>query len=338
MDVLMPQLGETVAEGKITQMVQVGRRRGEAGRQPVRDRDRQGVDGGAVDHGRHAHRNPRAGGRGGAGRRRGRGDRRSGGRRECARRSACSASAPAPHTNSARSRASGNPGPRTGPPLARGRTGSGSRELCLSEARSVLRGAHARAQFRPGEAAGRHVGDAAGAPARGRERHRSRPAVAPPVRTAASSRAMSKRRSPRAAARPAWRRRRCTAGASAEQVKALYQGVAIHGSSARRHARDHRAPAGRGQADHPAFLSDRRCRDRRAAQAARGGQCRRAQERERRAAPTSFRSTISSSRRWRWRCSACRRRTRSGPATASCASSIPTSASRWRSTAACSRR
>ena len=39
-------------------------------------------------------------------------------------------------------------------------------------------------------------------------------------------------------------------------------------------------------------------------------------------------------RAWRWRCSACRRRTRSGPATASCASSIPTSASRWRSTAA----
>ncbi len=33
-------------------------------------------------------------------------------------------------------------------------------------------------------------------------------------------------------------------------------------------------------------------------------------------------------------CSACRRPMRSGPATASCASSIPTSASRWRSTAA----
>ena len=68
----------------------------------------------------------------------------------------------------------------------------------------------------------------------------------------------------------------------------------------------------------------------------RGGQRRRAESGE--AAPTSSRSTISSSRRWRSRCSACPPRTRCGPATASCASSIPTSASRSRSTAACSRR
>ena len=53
---------------------------------------------------------------------------------------------------------------------------------------------------------------------------------------------------------------------------------------------------------------------------------------------TSSRSTTSSSRRWRWPCSACPRPTRCGPATASCASSIPMSASRSRSTAACSRR
>ena len=58
------------------EMVQVGRRRGQAGRQPVRDRDRQGVDGGAVDHRRRARRDPRARGRGGAGRRHRRGDRR----------------------------------------------------------------------------------------------------------------------------------------------------------------------------------------------------------------------------------------------------------------------
>jgi pyruvate dehydrogenase E2 component (dihydrolipoamide acetyltransferase) len=53
---------------------------------------------------------------------------------------------------------------------------------------------------------------------------------------------------------------------------------------------------------------------------------------------TSSRSTISSSRPWRSLCSACPPPTRCGPATASCASSIPTSASRSRSTAACSRR
>ena len=32
MDVLMPQLGETVAEGKITKWFKCGRRRGQAGR------------------------------------------------------------------------------------------------------------------------------------------------------------------------------------------------------------------------------------------------------------------------------------------------------------------
>ena len=51
-------------------MVQVGGRRDQARRQPVRDRDRQGVDGGALDQRRRACRDPRAGGRGGAGRRR----------------------------------------------------------------------------------------------------------------------------------------------------------------------------------------------------------------------------------------------------------------------------
>ncbi len=48
------------------------------------------------------------------------------------------------------------------------------------------------AQFRSGENIGRHVRHAAGPPARRRERHRSRPHVAAPARTAASSRPMSK--------------------------------------------------------------------------------------------------------------------------------------------------
>ena len=52
-------------------MVRLGRRCREAGRQPVRDRDRQGVDGSAGDFGRHAGGNPCAGGRSRAGRRRG---------------------------------------------------------------------------------------------------------------------------------------------------------------------------------------------------------------------------------------------------------------------------
>ena len=41
------------------------------------------------------------------------------------------------------------------------------------QARSVLRGPHARPQFRPGQACRRHRGDAAGAAARRRGRHRS---------------------------------------------------------------------------------------------------------------------------------------------------------------------
>ena len=79
--------------GQDHQMVQVGRRRGEAGRQPVRDRDRQGFDGSAVDRSRHAHRNPRRSGRGGAGRRGGCGDRGGGG--AAATRSAVAAPAAA---------------------------------------------------------------------------------------------------------------------------------------------------------------------------------------------------------------------------------------------------
>ena len=55
--------------GQDHQMVQVRRRQGAAGRQPVRDRNRQDVDGGAVDLDRRAGRDPRAGGRRRAGRR-----------------------------------------------------------------------------------------------------------------------------------------------------------------------------------------------------------------------------------------------------------------------------
>ena len=55
-------------------MVQVGRRRGQAGRQPVRDRDRQDLDGSAGDVRRHAFRNPLPGRRDRQGRRRGGGD------------------------------------------------------------------------------------------------------------------------------------------------------------------------------------------------------------------------------------------------------------------------
>ena len=47
---------------------------------------------------------------------------------------------------------------------------------------------------------------------------------------------------------------------------------AVHGSAARRHAQDHRRAAASGEADHSAFLSDRGCDDRPAPQAARGSE------------------------------------------------------------------
>ena len=63
------------------QVVQVGRRCGEAGRQSVRDRDRQSVDGSAGDRSRHPQRDPRARRRSRAGRRHRWRDRRR--RRSC---------------------------------------------------------------------------------------------------------------------------------------------------------------------------------------------------------------------------------------------------------------
>ena len=120
-------------------MVQGGRRCREAGRQPVRDRDRQGFDGGAVDHYRHADRDQGESGRRCARRRRGRdhcGRGRRGRKRYRGEKRARSFGSAAGHCLSpSHSRAIGNPGPRTGSPLARGRAGTS--EFCLRKARSV---------------------------------------------------------------------------------------------------------------------------------------------------------------------------------------------------------
>ena len=66
---------------------------------------------------------------------------------------------------------------------------SAANAAAADQARSVLRGAHARTQFRPGAAVRRHRRHAAGAPARQRSRHRSLAICAAPARTAALSRA-----------------------------------------------------------------------------------------------------------------------------------------------------
>ena len=76
--------------------------------------------------------------------------------------------------------------------------------------------------------------------------------------------------------------------------------------AARRHAPHHCATTHGVGADHSAFLPDHRLRHRQAPRGARGDQRRRRPRTRTASRPTSFRSTISSSRRWRSPCSACR--------------------------------
>ena len=90
------------------------------------------------------------------------------------------------------------------------------------------------------------------------------------------------------------------------------------------------------EADHAALLSVTRLRASTSCCARANGSTPPRPRMDRR--PTNCRSTISSSRRWRWRCSAFRPPTRHGPKAACCAIAIPMSALRWRSRAACSRR
>ena len=117
-------------------------------------------------------------------------------------------------------------------------------------------------------------------------------------RTAASSRRTSSRRR-RARRAPACGGRRPERGRGHGALSRR----AVRGSAARRHAQDHRDAAHAGQADHPAFLSDRRRRHRRAL-----ASCARRPTPPRRrtrtaSPPSSSRSTTSSSRPGRRRCS-----------------------------------
>ena len=108
---------------------------------------------------------------------------------------------------------------------------------------------------------------------------------------------------------PAARRRRTRTIAPAmgdEQDPRALRGRLLRGHPARQHAQDHRAAADRLDPDHSAFLSHGRLQHRQA----HWRRARRSTRRRRRtrtaSRPTSFRSTTSSSRRWRSRCSAFR--------------------------------
>ena len=313
-------------------MVQVGRRRREAGRQPVRDRDRQGVDGGAVDHGRHADGNPRAGGRGRAGRRRGRGDRGRGrgGRERASAACACSCRQSAATSRSfPRKR---EPRAKDWVPAFAGTNGKQTRQLMptrtsIRSSRCARRRAtSARRSCRAAPSSRRWRG---GSPARTASISAGCRGSGPHGRIVAADVEIGDRQE---AGRP--RRADGRPARSAAQVKALYQGVEFEEVplDGMRATIARRLVEAKQTIPHFYLTADvtmdalLKLREEANAGAPKTRTARR---------PTSSRSTISSSRRWRWRCSGCRRPTRCGPATASCASRIPMSASRSRSTAAC---
>ena len=175
-------------------MVQVGRRRGGAGRQSVRDRNRQGIDGSAGDRSRRTQRNPRSRGRDRARRRRGRHYRRRG-RRRLNRAEICTSGGAS--TEDAGNARHGCTCTRSTPAACRSTT-------TANQARSVLRGAHASAQFRTGATVGRSNDHATGTAASERSRHRS----VPSARLRRAWPDHGSRRGKRTATGHAWRGRR----------------------------------------------------------------------------------------------------------------------------------
>ena len=155
------------------------------------------------------------------------------------------------------------------------------------QARSVLRSAHAGSQFRPGAACRRHFRHAAGAAA-----GRPKPAsifrgCAAPARTAASSPATSKTRRGRHARRRSRPEARAPPRSRRSTRPDSYEEVPLDGMRRTIAARLTQA------ADRAAFLSDDRRRHRPADRVARGGQRRRAQGQRRQCRRSSSRSTIS---------------------------------------------
>ena len=139
-----------------------------------------------------------------------------------------------------------------------------------------------------GHAAGRpHIRLAAGAPHRqgSRHRHRRGDGSGPHGRVvqadveaaiAGGAKAAPQAKAGASSSCCACRQNRCRR-CGAEAVR----GRLLRARPARQHAQDHRPASGRGEVDHPAFLSDARLRDRRAAQAARRDQCRRSGAKDR---------------------------------------------------------
>ena len=188
----MPQLGETVTEGKIVKWFKSAGDAVKPGDNLFEiETDKTSMEVPATSAGT-LQRHPFQRRRGGESRRRGGGDCRC--RRDAGEeRSASSA-------QSRRQRASG-PRQRRGPRCA-ATSVQARAQAAHRAARSLERSAQPRTQFRAGQDLGRHIHHAARAPPGLRARHRSLAHLPAPARMAASSRATSKRRRRRA---PRWR-------------------------------------------------------------------------------------------------------------------------------------
>ena len=261
----MPQLGETVAEGKITKWFKSAGDAIKPGDNLFEiETDKVSMEV-PCDRRRRAGRNPRAGGRGGAGRRRRRGDlrrrRRGGDARSRAKeaphavRPQRSPAAPlAPGGERRRRRAAARSGRRRSRSIRSSRC---ARPSAITARRGWPGGTRVTPLARRLAAeAGIDLGSispSGSAWPHRRARRRDRRRHAPP-----------KLAPPRRAARPKV--------ASAEQIKALYRDVPFEEVPLDGMRKTIAARLHAGEADHSAFLSDRRCRDRPAPQAARGGE------------------------------------------------------------------
>ena len=96
---------------------------------------------------------------------------------------------------------------------------------------------------------------------------------------------------------------------SDDKIRALFEARQLRGRPARQHAQDHRAAAGRGEADHSAFLPDARLQYRQAPGRTRGDQCRSAQGQGRQARLQALGQRLRHQGARGGACSACRTRT-----------------------------
>ena len=277
MDVLMPQLGETVAEGKITRWFKaVGEAVARGDNLCEIETDKVTVEVPAITDGVLTAINAEVG--------------------TVAPVGAVIAIVVRSFRRTERTRQRAGPSPPRRPPAPAPRAALDVHQRCQPPPASARRQLDPfrevdtpRAEFRPGDARERHRRDAACETPRRRRVARSRPADRVRVRADGSPGATSRRRLPRASGCPGTR----AAERSASPIGDLYRRRPHKVVADRRNAPHHRRAPHAVEGDHPAFLSHRAHRDRPPRARPRGDQRERAEGRRRARRPTSSRSTIS---------------------------------------------